>query len=170
MVSVGINWSAAKTNDRSIHIAILMIVSSIGNAIAIGTTSFASRYFAMFLIPVGVISAYTVLVSWISSSFPLPDIKRSSAIAIINCIGNTATIYGSYMYDKSTAPQYIPGGSAVAVVCVVTAALAIVVRYVHIWENNKIEKAEKEAEGSEEGVTAQVSTWGITPPGFRYIY
>lgn len=147
-----------------------MTVSSIGNAIAVGTTSFASRYFAMFLIPIGVVSAYTVLVSWISSSFPLPDIKRSSAIAVINCIGNTATIYGSYMYDKSTAPRYIPGGSAAAVVCLVSAALAIFVRYIHIWENRRIEEAEMEAQGSEGGVPVQVSPARITPPGFRYVY
>ena len=81
-------------------------------------------------------------------------------------IGNTATIYGSYMYPSSTGPQYVPGGSTNSVVCLLVAALALVLRFIHIRENKKLERAEER--GREEG---QTETAPDHPPaGFRYIY
>ena len=146
----------------------------------------------MFLMPMGAVSACkcleppnirttwepprtnplidTIIVSWVANSFPRPLVKRSSSIAIANMIGNTATIYGSYMYPSSTGPQYVPGGSTNAVVCLLVAALALVLRFIHIRENKKLEEAERE---SAETVAAdgQLSSGRDQPPvGFRYIY
>lgn len=85
-------------------------------------------------------------------------------------IGNTATIYGSYMYPSSTGPQYIPGGSTNSVVCLLVAALALLLRFVHIRENKKLEQVERELD--ERGITEdQAPVARDQPPiGFRYIY
>lgn len=87
-------------------------------------------------------------------------------------VGNTATIYGSYMYPSSTGPQYIPGGSANAAVCIIVAGLALLLRYIHIWENKKLETAEQElAQAGEPGVKGPADASGARiGPGFRYIY
>lgn len=47
--------------------------------------------------PMGAVSAYQIIIAWVANSFPRPLVKRSAAIAIANMIGNTASIYGSYM-------------------------------------------------------------------------
>ncbi|CEJ91917.1 hypothetical protein VHEMI07600 [[Torrubiella] hemipterigena] len=161
LTSIVVNWTAAKTGDRWIHITALMLISAIGNAVATGSTNTGARYFAMFLIAMGAISAYTILVGWVANSFPRPLVKRSSAIAIANMLGNCASIYGSYMYPAHDGPRYIAGGSANASVCVLTALLAILLMFIHRWENKKLERGERE--GSEND--AQVG-----PVGFRYIY
>lgn len=121
----------------------------------------------MFLMPMGSFAAYTIIVAWVANSFPRPLVKRTVAIAVCNMIGNTASIYGSYMYSEDTAPQYVPGGSVNAVMCLVVSALAILLRIVHKKENKKLEKAEEElAEG-----TGAESTGGTrVAPGFRYVY
>ncbi|KAI9158066.1 transporter [Paramyrothecium foliicola] len=172
LLSVCVTLSSAKTKDRALHIAALMVVAAVGNAIATGATSVGPRYFAMFLMPMGAISAYQIIVSWVANSFPRPLVKRSASIAIANMIGNTATIYGSYMYPSSTGPQYIPGGSANAVICLLVAALALILRYIHIKENKKLEQAELAAAGTEDaGIKASGSTGGNKRAvGFRYIY
>lgn len=113
-----------------------------------------------------------IIVSWVANSFPRPLVKRSSSIAIANMIGNTATIYGSYMYPASTGPQYVPGGSTNSVVCLMVAALAIALRFIHKWENKKLERAEQEQMASGEAglkdpVEATVDQRGA---GFRYVY
>ncbi|KAL2760171.1 hypothetical protein ACRALDRAFT_1054004 [Sodiomyces alcalophilus JCM 7366] len=164
LISVCVTWTSAKTRDRSLHIAVLMVLAAIGNAIATGTTALGARFFAMFLMPMGAVSAYQIIVSWVANSFPRPLVKRSVAIAVANMIGNTASIYGSYMYPSSDAPQYVPGGSANAVVCLVVAALALLLRFLHKWENKKLERAETggaDPEGHEGDRRAA---------GFRYVY
>lgn len=88
-------------------------------------------------------------------------------------IGNTATIYASYMYPESSGPRYIPGGVANTVVCVVVAGLAIVLRFVHIRENKKLEKLEQEAaQPGEPGmkVPIEAAIGDRRVAGFRYIY
>ncbi|SPO07182.1 related to putative tartrate transporter [Cephalotrichum gorgonifer] len=170
LISLCVTWTSARFKDRSLHIIGLMLIAAVGNAVATGTTSLGPRFFAMFLMPMGAVSAYQIIVSWVSNSFPRPLVKRSASIAIANMFGNTATIYGSYMYPSSTGPQYIPGGTTNAVVCLIVATLALILRFIHIRENKRIEQAEREMEemGNSEGQLTAVRDQ--PPPGFRYIY
>lgn len=57
LVSVAVTFSSAKTNDRSLHIFILMLIAAIGNAIATATNVLGARFFAMFLMPMGAVPA-----------------------------------------------------------------------------------------------------------------
>lgn len=119
----------------------------------------------------GAVSSYQIIVSWVANSFPRPLVKRSSAIAIGNCVANAASIYGSYMYPSSDGPRYIPGSGANAAICLTIICLALVLRYVHKWENNKLERAEQEmmAGGGEAGVEESEGV-GRRAVGFRYVY
>jgi len=124
--------------------------------------------------PMGAVSAYQIIVSWVANSFPRPLVKRSSAIAIGNCVANAASIYGSYMYPSADAPRYIPGSGANAAICLTICCLALTLRYVHKWENKKIERAEQEVMadggggGGEEAVGEAGSRRALV--GFRYVY
>lgn len=57
LVSIFVTWTSSRTKDRSIHIMCLMLVAAVGNAIATGTTNIGARFFAMFLMPMGAVSA-----------------------------------------------------------------------------------------------------------------
>lgn len=140
-----------------------MLIAAAGNALATGSSSTAARFVAMFLMPIGAVSAYQIIVSWVANSFPRPLVKRSAAIAICNMFGNTASIYGSYMYPASAAPQYVPGGSANAVISVSVGLLALVLRWIHVRENKKLESRERGEGAEEEGI-------GQRAAGFRYVY
>jgi hypothetical protein len=125
--------------------------------------------------PMGAVSSYQIIVSWVANSFPRPLVKRSSAIAIGNCVANAASIYGSYMYPSSDGPRYIPGSGANAAICLTIIGLVLVLRYVHIYENKKLERAEQEvmAGGGEVGVVDGDGDgeWvGRRAVGFRYVY
>lgn len=113
--------------------------------------------------PIGAVPAFQIIVAWIANSFIRPMVKRSSAIAICNMIGNCASIWGSYIYPASSAPRYILGGSINASMCVVVALLALVLRYVHQYENKKLDKAERDAQFGEVD-QEQENT------GFRYVH
>jgi hypothetical protein len=113
----------------------------------------------------GAVSACQIILAWTPNSFPRPLVKRSAAIAIVNMIGNTASIYGSYMWPSSTGPRYIPGGSATAGIAVVVALLALIIRLVHVRINKKLEEAEC-LEGSR---PTDANNPAARPAGFRYI-
>lgn len=164
LISLLVTYTAGNTGDRSIHIMCLLCVSCVGNILAISTTNTGVRFFAMFLMPMGAVSAYQIIVTWVANSFPRPMVKRSAAIAICNMIGNASSIYGSYMYQSTDGPRYLHGGVAVAVICLVMVGLAFGIRLVLIYENKGIANAEAE--------NINIST--VNPEargeGFRYIY
>ena len=87
LVSLVVTHTSGKTGDRAIHIICLMMISCIGNIIVVSTLNTGARYFAMFLMPLGAVSAYQIIITWIANSFPRPMVKRSAAIAICNMIG-----------------------------------------------------------------------------------
>ncbi|CAJ2512037.1 Uu.00g076620.m01.CDS01 [Anthostomella pinea] len=155
-VSLAVTYTSGRTGDRCIHIVCLMLVSVAGNVIVVSTLDTGARFFAMFLMPMGAVSAYQIVITWLANSFPRPLVKRSACISVANMIGNCANIYGSYMYPATDGPGYVAGGSATAVVASLVAVLALVIRFVLQRENRKM--AEREAfEADGRGV------------GFRYI-
>ncbi|KAL4792229.1 major facilitator superfamily domain-containing protein [Aspergillus venezuelensis] len=159
LVSLVVTWTSGKTNDRSIHIITLMCVSIAGCIICTASTNIGARFLGMFLMPMGAVSAYQIIIAWVANSFPRPLVKRSAAIATANMIGNTASIYGSYMWPSSSGPRYVPGGSATAAVALLVAVMAFVIRTVHNRMNRRL--VERENVGDDEVLDA--------PRGFRYI-
>ncbi|KAJ5377131.1 uncharacterized protein N7496_004540 [Penicillium cataractarum] len=142
LVSLVVTYTSGKTNDRSLHIICLMLVSVVGGIICTATTNTGAKFFAMFLMPMGAVSAYQIIIAWVANSFPRPLVKRSAAIAIANMLGNTASIYGSYMWPSSSGPRYIPGGSATAAIALLVALIALVIRLVHQKMNQRLEAVE----------------------------
>ncbi|KAJ0415445.1 major facilitator superfamily domain-containing protein [Aspergillus carlsbadensis] len=160
LVSLVVTWTSGKTNDRSIHIMCLMSVSIVGCIICTASTNIGARFLGMFMMPMGAVSAYQIIIAWVANSFPRPLVKRSAAIATANMIGNTASIYGSYMWPSSSGPRYIPGGSATAAVALGVAGMAFVIRVVHVRMNRTL--VEREGSVESEGELS-------APRGFRYI-
>ncbi|KAJ5481266.1 hypothetical protein N7475_000078 [Penicillium sp. IBT 31633x] len=110
----------------------------VGCVIVTATTNIGAK----FLMPMGAVSAYQIIIAWVANSFPRPLVKRSAAIAVANMIGNTASIYGSYMWPSSSGPRYIPGGSATAAIELLVALVAIVIRRVHIQMNKWLDESD----------------------------
>ena len=170
LVSLVVTWTSGRYSERSWHIIALMLVSVAGNVIVVATLNTAVRFFAMFLMPMGAVAAYQIILAWVSNSFPRPLVKRSVCISFANMIGNTANIYGPYMYPASQGPRYLPGGAGTAAVALVTALLALTVRVVLARENRKLEA--RESIDSEGNVTAGAGQGGAVDEravGFRYV-
>ncbi|KAI9793284.1 MAG: hypothetical protein M1833_000783 [Piccolia ochrophora] len=168
LISLLVTWTSGRSGDRSLHIILLMLVSFVGNVIAVSTLQTGARFFALFCMPMGAIAAYQIIVAWVANSFPRPLVKRSACIAIANMIGNTATIYGTYMYPSSDGPRYLPGGSATAAVTLWVAFLAYVIRKWHANLNRKL--AEKEVMDADGQVRNEhASDPDARAVGFRYI-
>jgi MFS family permease len=144
LVSLFVTWNSGKTGDRTIHIICLMWLAVTGNIMVTASSNTAVRFVAMFLMPIGANSAFQLVVTFVSSSFPRPFEKRAAVVALASAVANSATIYGSYMYPKSDGPKYIPGGSATAGVSLLVAIITLVIRLWHQRLNRRLNEFEQE--------------------------
>lgn len=94
-------FSVDKTGERYFHITVPLYVAMFAFILAAATTTTAPRYFAMMLMVPGCYTGYVVSLAWISNTLPRPPAKRAAALAFINAISNSSSIYASYMYPTS---------------------------------------------------------------------
>jgi MFS family permease len=94
-------WHADRTGERYFHITLPLWVCVITFIIAASTTATAPRYFAMMLMVPSVYTGYVVVLAWVSNTLPRPPAKRAAALAAINAVSNTSSIYASYMVRLS---------------------------------------------------------------------
>jgi len=135
-------WHADRTGERYFHVTGPLYVAMVAFIIAATTTGTAPRYVAMMLMVPGVYTGYVVALGWISNTMPRPPAKRAAALAAINAVSNTSSIYASYMFPKSDGPRYVLAMS----VCSATAAIAIisatVLRFLLVKLNKKLDHGE----------------------------
>ncbi|KAL5455860.1 hypothetical protein PMIN06_004237 [Paraphaeosphaeria minitans] len=117
-------WHADRTGERFFHIVLPLCVGVVAFILCAATHSTAPRYVAMMLMVPGVYTGYVVALAWISNSLPRPAAKRAAALAFINAISNTSSIYASYMYPQPKSGQ--PNLTIPLSVDCATAALAII--------------------------------------------
>lgn len=102
-------WSrhADKTGERFYHVAAPLVVSLISFIISAATLNTAARYFAMCIMIPSLYCSFTIILTWMSNSMPRPPVKRAIAIALMNCLSNSTSIWNSYLYPSGDAPQYL---------------------------------------------------------------
>lgn len=99
-------WHADRTGERYFHITVPLYFAVVAFIIAAATTTTGPRYFAMMIMVPGIYTGYGVALGWISNTLPRPPAKRAAALAAINAVANTSSIYASYMYPSSAGPRY----------------------------------------------------------------
>ena len=105
----------------------------------------------------GVYTGYVVALAWISNSLPRPPAKRAAALAFINAISNTSSIYASYMYGAnagkmvpstphsstnqlSAAPRYVVAMSVNCAMATTAMLAALTLRMILVRQNKKLEQ------------------------------
>ena len=154
---LAIAYHSSATKERSIHIACCMVLSAIGNIIVITTDGVGPRMLAMYLMPIGCLPSFMMILAWITSTFPRPLAKRAVVVALCGMFGNMSSVYGSYMYPATDGPKYVPAGIGLAAICVFCGSVALTIRFVLQRENKRLAN----------GIRSK-STDGL-PEGFQYI-
>jgi len=133
-------WHADRTGERYFHITIPLWVCVATFIIAASTTATAPRYFAMMLMVPSVYTGYVVVLAWVSNTLPRPPAKRAAALAFINAVSNTSSIYASYMYPKSAGPRYIVAMSVNCVTAFIAICMATLLRFILVRLNRKLDE------------------------------
>ncbi|KAF2997991.1 hypothetical protein E8E13_006907 [Curvularia kusanoi] len=159
-------WHADKTGERFWHIVLPLCVGVASFILAAATHSTAPRYVAMMLMVPGVYTGYVVVLAWISNSIPRPPAKRAAALAFINAVSNTSSIYASYMYPQPKSGAQPNLTVPLSVDCA-TAGLAIIMtvimRIILRRLNKKLDRGEH-VEGAINAVPGEAQE-----RGFRFL-
>lgn len=134
------SWHADRTGERYFHITLPLIFAVFAYILAAATTSTAPRYVAMMLMVPGVYTGYVVALAWISNTLPRPPAKRAAALAFINAISNTSSIYASYMYKTEFGPRYVIAMSINCVMVFMAFLAATTLRFILVRLNRKLEQ------------------------------
>ncbi|KAJ8067353.1 hypothetical protein OCU04_004706 [Sclerotinia nivalis] len=155
-------WHADKTGERFFHIAIPLSIAFLSFILAAATTSTAPRYVAMMLMVPGCYTAFVVALAWISNTLPRPPAKRAVALAFINAVSNSSSIYASYMYPSSAGPRYIVAMSVNCGMVFMAMCAALTLRTMLVRLNKKLDRGEMVDGAVNEGTVAAGQR------GFRY--
>ncbi len=63
---------------------------------------------------------------WVANIIDSPAEERAVAIALVNVLGNSASLYGVFLWPSKDAPRYIPGFSATNCWMAMIAVVALV--------------------------------------------
>ncbi|KAK8915053.1 putativetransporter [Metarhizium anisopliae] len=135
-------WHADRTGERFYHVSIPLCLAMVTFIISAATTNIAARYVAIMLMIPGLYSGFTTALAWISNTLPRPPAKRAAALAFINAVANSTSIYASYLYPKSAAPEYTGAFIHNCVMAAVAIFAAFVLKRMLVRLNNKLDRGE----------------------------
>ncbi|KAG8158410.1 hypothetical protein KVR01_011532 [Diaporthe batatas] len=131
---------ADRTGERYLHVTVPLLCAVASFVLAATTSSLAPRYVSMCLMVPSVYSGYVVALAWISNTIPRPPAKRAAALAFINAVSNSSSIYASYMYPNRAAPAYTVAFVVNSATSFVAICAATVLRVMLVRLNGKLER------------------------------
>jgi MFS family permease len=108
VVALAMGWSADRTGQKAYHVIGACAIGVVSFVICVTVNNPAVKYTFICFGGAGVWSAVPLFLSWTVTMFEGRE-KRGVCIAIINGVGNLASIYGSFFWPSNTAPQYTMG-------------------------------------------------------------
>jgi hypothetical protein len=129
--SLATSLSSDYFQERAFHIAVPATVSCVLFIAECYVTNNTARYVMLCFAASGIWTALPQILAWFSNVVSYPAEKKSISQALINGVGNTASIYGAYIWPSTSGPQYRPGNAATAAFTGSCAALALLGLWLH---------------------------------------
>jgi hypothetical protein len=152
-----IPFSSDIRKERPFHLAYAMAISCVSFAVPLGTANPTLQYvflcfgvgsvcffsllprpyhkvmltFGLPLSPTslsGIFASAPLVLVWTSNVISWPSEKRAIAQAFVNAMGNSASIYGSFLWPKNQAPRYIQGFATTLAMCAACGLGAVAMR------------------------------------------
>lgn len=89
--------------------------------------------------------------SWIAGAIPRPTAKRAAALAFVNSVGNSASVWTAFTYRPKDAPHYRPALGICIGLQVLGFMMATLLRILLMRENKRMDRMENEDSKLTEG-------------------
>ena len=129
------SWNAARLNERSGHIMILIVIQICGFLYLIIDRN--RIYISAIIIGLGVFSTNTLILSWITNNIT-GRTKRALFIALVISLGNVGAILSERMYHKSNKERFNEKHWTVIGILCFTFILVLLLKLLLRYENRRI--------------------------------
>ncbi|EJD54999.1 MFS general substrate transporter [Auricularia subglabra TFB-10046 SS5] len=127
--SVAISISADRRRERAWHIAIPAFVATVCFIVEAAVLNHAARYTLLCFGAAGIYTAVPLILAYLGTIVSYPSEKKAITQAIVNMFGNLASVYGSFLWPKTTAPRYAMGWAVTSSLCFAAGVVALIMRY-----------------------------------------
>lgn len=110
VISISLGVLADKSRQKAYVVAGATALSCLSFIIVVAVPNGKVKYAFLCFGGGGIWTAVPVFLSWMVTMFDGRE-KRAVCIALINGIGNTASIYGSFFWPATDGPKYVMGFS-----------------------------------------------------------
>ncbi|WWC72620.1 uncharacterized protein I206_106582 [Kwoniella pini CBS 10737] len=108
-------FTADRLQRKPEAITLAATMGTIFFIIVVSTTKHMVQYVFLIFAFGCVYALPPLILTWVPNVIGHPAEKRAVSIAITNALGNSASIYGVFLWPSTDAPRYIPGFSATTV-------------------------------------------------------
>ena len=127
--SLLVNFHADYRREKAFHAAIPIAISGILCIAQATHLANIPAYVLLCFVAAGIWTTLPCYLSYATSVLGEPPAKRAVAIAIVNSLGNFASVYGAFLWPKETAPEYRMGWSVSAAFCFLGTIMVLVIRF-----------------------------------------
>lgn len=142
--SYGHCYASDSLGNRFWFLMYPVAVSIVGFIIFMTCSSFGPLYFSFFLMNF-VFAQNGIIYAWIANAIPRPPAKRAAALAFINSVGNSATIWTPYTYTPSSQPRYRPAMGTCIALEILAMSMFLGMRFYLQRQNKALDRQEREA-------------------------
>ncbi|KAJ9643639.1 hypothetical protein H2201_006255 [Coniosporium apollinis] len=137
------SWLSDRVGNRFWFFVYPIPITIVGFIVFMTTDGFGPRYFSLFLMNF-IFAQVSTCYAWIGNAIPRPPAKRAAAYAIINSVGNSASIWTPFTYIRGSAPHYRPALGVATGLQVLGFVCALVVRFILQRQNAELDRVERE--------------------------
>ncbi|OZJ04492.1 hypothetical protein BZG36_02667 [Bifiguratus adelaidae] len=110
--------------ERANYITYSALLATVSFIITVTVDDKKVKYAFLCFAVGGVYAACPLTLMWVANIILHPAEKRAVAIAIVNALGNSASIYGSFLWPSYTGPRYVQGFAVTTIFVFLLAVLA----------------------------------------------
>ena len=137
------SWCSDKMRNRFWFFVYPIPITIVGFIVFMTTDEFGPKYFSFFLMNFAFVQNGTTY-AWMSNSVPRPPAKRAVALAFMNSIGNSASIWTPYTYQKTFNNHYFEAMGVCIALQVIGACCGVGLKLYLEMQNRQLARMENE--------------------------
>lgn len=154
-----------RVKKRGILFIYLVPFTIVGFAVLIGVESTGVRYFAVFLVTMGMFTAAPVTLAWTIDNTAGPAVRAIVSGWVVGC-ANIGSLIATWTYLPKSAPRYLQGHYINLGGGILMGVLVAIATWL-LWKENKFRKAGGRDYRLEKSAAA-ISRLGHMHPQFKY--